>query len=57
MKKKYALSLLLSVSFSPSFADLVTSQPTGYPMVDNALIIGVFAVVVLLIVRQVRKRK
>ncbi|WP_155297351.1 hypothetical protein [Spirosoma aerolatum] len=55
--KKRILSLLWLCSFSQAFADVVNSEPTGYPVLDYALVIGVVAVVVLLIVRQVRKRR
>ncbi|MBN8824648.1 MULTISPECIES: hypothetical protein [unclassified Spirosoma] len=54
---KLILALLLLGSFSQVFADIVNSEPTGYPVVDYTLVIGVVAVVVLLIVRRVRKRK
>lgn len=55
--KKYAPTLLLSLSFSRSLADVVNTAPTGNPSLDYTLIIGVVAVVVLLIVRRIRKRK
>ncbi|GAB3949343.1 hypothetical protein GCM10028805_25350 [Spirosoma harenae] len=55
--KKYMLALLFSITFSYAFADIVKSQPTGSPLLDTTLIVGVVAVVLLLIVRRVRKRK
>ncbi|MVM29519.1 hypothetical protein GO755_05710 [Spirosoma sp. HMF4905] len=55
--KKYALVLLLPLNSSRSLTDVVSTAPTGNPSLDYTLIIGVVAVVVLLIVRRVRKRK
>jgi len=56
--KKY-LPLVFSVSlFSVAYADIVRSQPTGEPALDyTLLIIGGLAIVALLVVRMVRKRK
>ncbi|QHV94237.1 hypothetical protein [Spirosoma endbachense] len=50
-------SLVLPRIHSRLLADVISTQPTGSPTVDYLLIVGVFAVAILLIVRRVRKRK
>ncbi|WP_460942095.1 hypothetical protein [Spirosoma daeguense] len=55
--KKYAfVALFFSVGFS-AFADVVNSQPTGLPMLDSVLVIGVVAVAILLLIRRLRKQR
>ncbi|WP_020597026.1 hypothetical protein [Spirosoma panaciterrae] len=56
--KKYSLTLLFFASFLKVFADHIPGPESTEPsMLTNILVIGVFAVVMLLIVRRVRKRR
>ncbi|MBD2703768.1 hypothetical protein IC229_24190 [Spirosoma sp. BT702] len=55
--KKYALLILLFSTCSTTFADLVDPRPTGSPMLNSALVIGIVAVAVLLLVRQLRRQR
>lgn len=56
--KKHLFLFLSASSAVPAFADVIASQPTGEPALDyTLLIIGGLAIVALLVVRMVRKRK
>ncbi|WP_338872955.1 hypothetical protein WBJ53_29280 [Spirosoma sp. SC4-14] len=56
MKPDLCLFLAIN-SFSAPFADIVRSRPTGEPTLDYALLAGGLAIVILLVVRMIRKRK
>ncbi|WP_461088765.1 hypothetical protein [Spirosoma gilvum] len=56
--KKYTLTLLFISMYLCAFADEIPDPKSAEPSVlPNTLVIGVFAVVLLLIVRRVRKRR
>lgn len=58
--KKYSLTFLLAVtSVASALADVVIESPgpTRSPTLNYTLFVGLFAVILLLIVRRVRRRK